>query len=128
MGAIAFQKGLGLVHSCAHALSTVTDMHHGTANAVMIDHALKFNVSEVPERFKVLCEVVGLKEKSGKAFLKWLKKLKKQVGMPASLSKMGVKKEQIDALVKVAIADGCHALNPRKVTAKDFQKIFKDAM
>ncbi len=44
MGAIAFQKGLGLVHSTAHALGTVADLHHGLANAVMIDHALTFNV------------------------------------------------------------------------------------
>ena len=44
MGAIAFQKGLGLIHSCAHALSAVSDLHHGYANGVMIDHALKFNL------------------------------------------------------------------------------------
>ena len=44
MGAIAFQEGLGLIHSMAHALSTVADLHHGYANGVMIDHALKFNL------------------------------------------------------------------------------------
>src|SRR6185436_16030410 len=52
MGAIAFQKGLGLTHSCAHALSTVVDMHHGFANGVMIDHALRFNLPAAPERFR----------------------------------------------------------------------------
>ena len=48
MGAIAFQKDLGAVHSCAHALSTVADLHHGLANGVMIDHVLRFNVAAVP--------------------------------------------------------------------------------
>ena len=45
MGAIAFQKGLGLTHSLAHALSTVADLHHGYANGLMIDHALPFNIA-----------------------------------------------------------------------------------
>ena len=44
MGAIAFQKDLGAVHSCAHALSTVADLHHGLANGVMIDHVMRFNL------------------------------------------------------------------------------------
>jgi alcohol dehydrogenase class IV len=50
MGAIAFQKGLGVVHSCAHALSTVADLHHGLANGIMINHALAFNAEAVPDR------------------------------------------------------------------------------
>ena len=45
MGAIAFQKDLGAVHSCAHALSTVADLHHGLANGIMIDHVMRFNLS-----------------------------------------------------------------------------------
>src|SRR5205823_13739176 len=44
MGAIAFQKDLGAVHSCAHALSTVADLHHGLANGIMIDHVMRFNL------------------------------------------------------------------------------------
>ncbi len=46
MGAIAFQKDLGAVHSCAHALSTVADLHHGLANGIMIDHVMRFNLEE----------------------------------------------------------------------------------
>ena len=72
MGAIAFQKGLGLVHSTAHALGTVADLHHGLANAVMIDHALRFNVEAVPERFEVLGEVVGIGDPTADVFLRWL--------------------------------------------------------
>ena len=126
MGAVAFQKGLGLTHSCAHALSTVTDMHHGLANGVMIDYALRFNLSAVPERFQVLAETARLK--NGADFLGWLTKLKKDVGIAARLSDLGVKKDQLDRLVEVAAKDVCHSCNPRPVTAEDFRKIFSEAL
>ena len=59
MGAIAFQKDLGAVHSCAHALGTVCDMHHGLANALMIDTVLAWNAERVPAKFEELAHVVG---------------------------------------------------------------------
>ena len=62
MGAIAFQKGLGLIHSCAHALSTVADLHHGYANGVMIDHALRFNLAASAEKFARMAQIVGLED------------------------------------------------------------------
>jgi alcohol dehydrogenase class IV len=127
MGAIAFQKGLGLTHSCAHALSTVVDLHHGLANGIMIDHALPFNVSIVPERFKRLAEAIGLKEKTPDAFFGWLSHLKKEIGIPANLSAAGISRDKIPALVKVATSDACHACNPGPVSASDFEKIFTEA-
>src|SRR6185503_6015669 len=89
MGAIAFQKGLGLVHSCAHALSTVADLHHGLANGVMIDTALRFNVEACRERFALLAQTVGL-EGEGDVFLAWLRDLKARIGIPATLPAAGV--------------------------------------
>src|SRR5439155_11256989 len=62
MGAIAFQKGLGLVHSCAHALSTVADLHHGFANGVMIDRALRFNLESSARKFERMAQAVGLED------------------------------------------------------------------
>ena len=59
MGAIAFQKDLGAVHSCAHALGTVCDLHHGLANALMIDTVLAWNVEAVPAKFDELAHAVG---------------------------------------------------------------------
>ena len=56
MGAVAFQKGLGVNHSCAHALSTVCDLHHGLANAVMLETCMRFNARVVPERFAALSQ------------------------------------------------------------------------
>lgn len=128
MGAVAFQKGLGLVHSCAHALSTVADLHHGLANGIMIDHALTHNIEAVPERFERMAECVGLPNKSPASFLNWLTKLKEQVGIPAKLSGSGVKKEQKEALANQALADGCHLNNPRPCSKGDFSRIFEDSL
>ena len=57
MGAIAFQKDLGAVHSCAHALSTVIDMHHGLANGIMIDHVMHFNLPAATDKLAELAHV-----------------------------------------------------------------------
>ena len=127
MGAIAFQKGLGLTHSCAHALSTLADLHHGLANGVMIDHALKFNVEAVPERFATMARVIGLKEHTGEAFLRWLVELKREIGIPSRLSETGVKKEQLEKLTDIAIKDACHPNNPRACRREDFARIFSEA-
>ena len=127
MGAIAFQKDLGAVHSCAHALGTVCDLHHGLANALMIDTVLTWNAGAVPAKFDELAHVVGA-EGGAQGFLAWLRDLKKTIGIAPSLSAVGVKKDAIPRLVEVAVADICHQTNPQPVTAKDFERLFAEAM
>ncbi|GAB4429487.1 MAG: iron-containing alcohol dehydrogenase [Turneriella sp.] len=123
MGAVAFQKGLGLVHSCAHALSAVVDMHHGLANGIMLDYALAFNLQRVPDRFERLAHAVGLSSKE--EFLPWIKDLKTRLKIPATLKEAGVGADKLDALVRVAVADGCHLSNPVAVSEHDFREIFQ---
>jgi alcohol dehydrogenase class IV len=127
MGAIAFQKDLGAVHSCAHALGTVCDMHHGLANALMIDTVLAWNAEAVPKKFDELAHAVGV---SGGAagFLAWLKALKQEIGIAPGLAKAGVDRGAIPRLVRIATADICHQTNPRPVTAGDFERLFAGAM
>jgi alcohol dehydrogenase class IV len=127
MGAIAFQKGLGLVHSTAHALGTVADMHHGLANAVMIDHALAFNVEAVPHRFSVMAQAVALDDDTPEGFLRWLADLKAEIGVPRSLVDTAVDPADLDRLVDVAFEDTCHLNNPCPVTHDDFERIFIEA-
>jgi hypothetical protein len=126
MGAIAFQKGLGLTHSLAHALSTLADLHHGYANGLMIDHALPFNIPSSAERFRVMAGVVGLKHASPEAFMDWLRELKARVGIPATLALAGVPRD-IDTLSDLAMQDTCHLNNPRPCTRDDFRQIFTAA-
>jgi alcohol dehydrogenase class IV len=127
MGAIAFQKDLGAVHSCAHALGTVVDMHHGLANGIMIDHVMRFNRDSATEKMAELARVCGAGD-SGEDFIDWLVKLKQRIGIPAKLGGKGVTQADIPKLVEVAVADICHKTNPRPCTAEDFERIFAEAM
>ncbi|MEO0374155.1 MAG: iron-containing alcohol dehydrogenase [Cyanobacteria bacterium P01_A01_bin.17] len=128
MGAIAFQKGLGVTHSCAHALSTVCDTHHGLANGVMLPAAMRFNQSAAPEKFLRMARVVNPAAIDGKAFIDWIVELSSVIGIPPTLGGLGVSSEQIEQLVNVAIDDGCHPLNPRPVNRDDFAAIYQDAL
>ncbi|MFO1472419.1 MAG: iron-containing alcohol dehydrogenase [Turneriella sp.] len=122
MGAVAFQKGLGIVHSCAHSLSAIVDMHHGLANGVMLDHALAFNQGGARTFRQISHNAVGLAR--GSEFIPWLKALKEQLKIPATLKAAGVSADKLEPLVKVAIADGCHPSNPVAVSEADFREIF----
>ena len=138
MGAIAFQKDLGAVHSCAHALSTVVDMHHGLANGIMIDYVMRFNLPAATDKMAELAHVArvpggdtGSAEARGRAFIAWLAALKASLEIPARLSDYCVPRQltraDIPRLVEVATADICHLTNPRKCTAADFEKLFASA-
>ncbi|MEO6749127.1 MAG: iron-containing alcohol dehydrogenase, partial [Casimicrobiaceae bacterium] len=139
MGAIAFQKDLGAVHSCAHALSTLADLHHGLANGVMIDHVMQFNLPAATGKMAELAHVTGgpgadtgSTEARAAAFIAWLRELKRTIGIPASLSGLkgarAVTRADIPALVAVAVDDICHRTNPRPCTAGDFAALFEAAL
>jgi alcohol dehydrogenase class IV len=127
MGAIAFQKDLGAVHSCAHALGTVCDLHHGLANALMIDTVLAWNFEAVPAKFDQLAHACGVAG-GGAAFVPWLRGLKATLGIAGGLAQRGVKPEYLPRLVQLATADICHQTNPRPCTSADFERLFKAAM
>ncbi len=127
MGAIAFQKDLGAVHSCAHALGTVVDLHHGLANALMIDTVLEWNHASVPAKFDELAHVAGVSG-GGAAFVPWLRALKREIGIAPGLRAAGVRDEHLPRLVDIATADMCHQTNPRPCTRADFERLFREAM
>jgi alcohol dehydrogenase class IV len=127
MGAIAFQKDLGAVHSCAHALGAVCDLHHGLANALMIDTVLAWNHEAARAKFDELAHVCGVAG-GGDAFVPWLKALKATIGITGGLAARGVRAEHLPRLVELATADICHQTNPRPCTAADFERFFKQAM
>jgi len=126
MGAIAFQKDLGAVHSCAHALGAVCDLHHGLANALMIEPVMQFNREAVPAKFAELAHAVGVA--GSEAFVPWLARLKQEIGIAPGLAAVGVRREQIGRLVEVAEKDICHQTNPRPCKAADFARFFELAM
>ena len=127
MGAIAFQKDLGSVHACAHALGAVVDLHHGLANALMIDTVLAWNHEAVPDKFDELAHAAGVAG-GGAAFVPWLKRLKAEIGIEGGLSARGVKAEHLPRLVALAEVDFAGQTNPRKASAADYERLFKAAM
>ncbi len=127
MGAIAFQKDLGSVHACAHALGAVCDLHHGLANALMIDTVLAWNHEAVPTKFDELAHAAGLSG-GGAAFVPWLRGLKATIGIEGGLAARGVKREQLPQLVELADKDFTSQTNPRKAGASDYERLFLEAM
>jgi alcohol dehydrogenase class IV len=128
MGAVAFQKGLGVVHSLAHPLSSLLDTHHGLANAVNIPYGMEFNIEGFEEKFRQIARTLELKEENGKAVVKYLFDLNSRINIPHHLKSIGVKKEHIETLADLAIADFAHPNNPKPVTRKDFKSLYEKAL
>jgi alcohol dehydrogenase class IV len=128
MGAIAFQKGLGVVHSLAHPMSSLIDTHHGLANAVNIPYGMQFNIAGFEDRFKRMARTLELKEESGEAVVKYLFDLNSRIGIPHKLSEVGVKNEHIETLADLAFADFAHPNNPKPVSREDFKQLYLAAL
>jgi len=105
----------------------VCDMHHGLANALMIDTVLAWNHEAAPGKFDELAHVCGLSG-GGAALVPWLRELKSSLGIRGPLSAHGVTAAHLPRLVQIATADMCHQTNPRPCTAADFEALFKAAM
>ena len=128
MGAVAFQKGLGVVHSLAHPLSSLLDTHHGLANAVNIPYGMEFNIEGFENKFKRIARTLELKEETGQAVVKYLFDLNSKVNIPHKLRDIGVKQEHIEPLADLAIADFAHPNNPRPVSREDFRNLYSKAL
>lgn len=128
MGAVAFQKGLGVVHSLAHPLSSLLDTHHGLANAVNIPYGMRFNIAGNEQKFRRIAQVLALKETTGEAVVQYLFELNDAIGIPRKLRDIGVKSEHLETLSDVAIADFAHPNNPKPVTRADFRALYEEAL
>ena len=128
MGAVAFQKGLGVVHSLAHPLSSLLDTHHGLANAVNIPYGMEFNIEGFENKFKRIAKALELKEESGEAVVKYLFDLNSKINIPHRLGAIGVKQEHIETLADLAIADFAHPNNPKPVSREDFRNLYSKAL
>lgn len=128
MGAIAFQKGLGVVHSLAHPLSSLLDTHHGLANAVNLPYGMQYNIAGFEDRFARMAKAIGLKNETGHSIVDWLFQLNEKIGIPTKLANIGVKPEHIDTLADLAYADFAHPNNPKPVSRADFKNLYETAL
>ncbi|MGN6615568.1 MAG: iron-containing alcohol dehydrogenase [Ilyomonas sp.] len=128
MGAIAFQKGLGVVHSLAHPLSSLLDTHHGLANAVNIPYGMRFNIAGFENKFKRMARTLELEDESGEAVVNYLFDLNSRINIPHKLGNIGVKAEHVETLADLAIADFAHPNNPKPVSREDFKQLYLEAL
>ena len=133
MGAVAFQKGLGAVHSLAHPLSSVAHLHHGTTNGILLPHVLEFNRATSEGRLRdlaVTMEIANSHEpvaEAAAALIARLHKLLEEVEIPTTLGALGVKRGLIPVLAKKAMEDACHQLNPRPCAESDMLSLYEKA-
>jgi 4-hydroxybutyrate dehydrogenase len=133
MGAVAFQKGLGTVHSLAHPLSTVAGLHHGLTNAILLPHVMRFNIASARDRLADVANALGVDirtlsfDQTATAAITAIEKLNEDIGIPKRLRDVGVREEMIPIMVPKAMEDGCHLLNPRQTTADDMENLYRQA-
>jgi alcohol dehydrogenase class IV len=127
MGAVSFQKGLGACHSLAHPLSSQHGLHHGLANALCLPAVIDFNAEAVPERVLHLGLLLGGDAKLGVCG-DMLRRLRRSLGLPGGLGDVGISEGALEELSQLAIADGCHQLNPRKVSQADLLELYRASL
>jgi len=130
-GAMAFQKGLGCVHSLSHSLGGVNPrLHHGTLNAVFLPAVIRFNAEadsmKKDHRLQRMAHAMGLS--SGSDLPEAVKDMSRRLGLPDGLAAMGVTPELFDRVIEGALADHCHKTNPRLASADDYRAMLQASM
>lgn len=122
-GAMAFQKGLGAIHSLTHPLGAIKELnlHHGTLNAILTPPVLRFNRPVIGAKWDVMSRILGGEPDEVMA------ELIKDIGIPSGLDALGVTAEHRAQVAKAALLDHCHATNPRLATEEDYLAILEDA-
>lgn len=134
MGAVAFQKDLGVVHSLAHPLSTLCGMHHGLANALCLVAGMKFCAERKPGIYRRVGIACGLDlmtrsdADADKATIEFIRDFLAGIGLNTRLRDHGVKEELLDQLVAQAVDDPCHKTNVVPVSAADFRNLYQQVL
>ena len=137
-GAMAFQKGLGCVHSLSHSLGGVNPrLHHGTLNAMFLPAVVRFNAAapsvQQERRMERMAYAMGLGAITGaapaaEAVAQAISAMNARLGLPTGLAAMGVERAWFDKIIEGAMADHCHKTNPRLASAQDYREMLEAAM
>ena len=126
--------GLGLVHGMAHPMGSLHDIPHGVANALLLPTIMEFNMPKCVEKFGVIAQTMGVDttgmsaQEAAQAAVDAVKALSIRVGIPQTLTALGIKEEDIPALAAQAIADVCTPGNPRDVTEAEIVELYKKVL
>ena len=127
MGAVAFQKGLGAIHSLSHPVGAVYGTHHGTTNAVVMPMVLDFNRAAIEERIEKAAAYLGIKGGFG-GFRSRVMDLRAELAIPANLTAMGVEAARLDELTEMALEDPSCGGNPVEMTRENTRALFQACM
>ena len=127
-GALAFVKGLGGVHALSHAAGRLHDkrLHHGTLNAIFLPHILRFHEGSADEKYVRLRQAMGLKP--GADLGDAIAELNADIGIPATLSAIGLSADDAPGVVEYALKDLAHFGNPKPMSADDYAKVYEAAL
>ena len=127
--------GLGIVHSMAHPLGAVYDTPHGVANAIILPTVMAYNADATGEKYREIARAMGVQDVDGmsveeyrQAAIDAVRQLSKDVGIPATLSEVGVKEEDIEFLAQSALADACTPGNPKDTTVEEIAALYRSMM
>ena len=128
MGATAFQKGLGAMHSLSHPCGSLLDTHHGLTNGVVMPYVLTFNAHAIEEKMTALARYLDLPNPSGKSVQSWVLALRHQIGIPHTLAELGVTEDLIPQIARMAVDDPTAPTNPVKLTVANLEGLYATAI
>ncbi|MBZ0128623.1 MAG: iron-containing alcohol dehydrogenase [Rhodobacteraceae bacterium] len=127
MGAVAFQKGLGAMHAMAHPVGAIYNTHHGMTNAVVMPYVLELNRPVIENRIVWAAEYLGIKD-GFDGFMDFIHLLRSGMSVPERLSELGVGRDRIDDLTRMALEDPSAAGNPVPLTPANMRALFEAAI
>jgi alcohol dehydrogenase class IV len=128
MGATAFQKGLGAMHSLSHPCSANLNTHHGLTNGVVMPYVLAWNRSALQDKMTRLAAYLGLPKPSFDAVLNWILELRRQIGIPATLADLGMQAAHADTFAQQAFDDPSTGGNPLPMTPAKFAQLYRNCI
>ena len=127
MGSIAFQKGLGAIHSLSHPVGAIYNTHHGLTNAVFMPYVLKRNKKVIEEKIISLSRYLNLEDQTFKGFMSWLLHLRKELLIPHTLKELIQEDSKFEEMSKMAKDDPSTGGNPIPLEINDFYNLYKDS-
>jgi alcohol dehydrogenase class IV len=128
MGAAAFQKGLGSIHSVSHAVGALYNSHHGLTNAIVLPYGVYQNAPVIEEKLRYLCRVLELPGVGASAFIDFLQSFCAELDIPQGLSSLGIDESRAEEVGRLAASDPTAATNARPVGCDELQQLFRAAV
>ena len=128
MGAVAFQKGLGAMHSMSHPCSSLRGTHHGLTNAVVMPYVLTHNLPAVEEKLAAMARYLDLPGQSAQGVIDWTVALRREIGIPHTLKEIGVDVDMIAEAAPMAEHDPSTGGNPVPMKAADYEILYRKAI